>query len=337
MLCLSRGGVGMRRRDFIQLFGGAAAAWPLAARAQQQKLRRIGVLTGISGADPETKLRVGVFSQELQRLGWVEGRDIQIDIRGSAGNGATGRKNAAELIAGSDVILAIGNAALPPLVEATRTVPIVFTVVIDPVGAGFVRSLSRPGSNVTGFMMFEYSLSGKWPELLKQIAPGVTRAAVLRESTLPAGIGQFAVIQATAPSQSLEVTAINVSDEREIERGIAAFAGSTNGGLIVTAGPSIINHRKLIVTLAAKHRLPAVYIERLFVVEGGLLSYGPNLVDANRRAASYVDRILKGEKPADLPVQAPNKYELAINLKAAKDLGITVPATLLARADEVIE
>ena len=327
----------MRRRDFINGIAGAAAAWPLAALAQQQKLRRIGVLTGISGTDPETKVRVGAFSQELQRLGWVEGRDVQIDIRGSAGNGATGRKNAAELIAGSDVILAIGNAALPPLVEATRTVPIVFTVVIDPVGAGFVRSLSRPGSNVTGFMMFEYSLSGKWPELLKQIAPGVTRAAVLRESTLPAGIGQFAVIQATAPSQSLEVTAINVSDEREIERGIAAFAGSPNGGLIVTAGPSIINHRKLIVTLAAKHRLPAVYIERLFVVEGGLLSYGPNLVDANRRAASYVDRILKGEKPADLPVQAPNKYELAINLKAAKDLGITVPATLLARADEVIE
>jgi ABC-type uncharacterized transport system substrate-binding protein len=327
----------VRRRDFIKGIAGSAAAWPLVARAQQQKLRRIGVLTGISGTDPETKVRVGAFSQELQRLGWVEGHDVQIDIRGSAGNSATGRKNAAELIADSDVILAIGNAAIPPLVEATRTVPIVFTVVIDPVGAGFVRSLSRPGSNVTGFMMFEYSLSGKWPELLKQIAPGVTRAAVLREPTLPAGIGQFAVIQATAPSQSLEVTAINVSDEREIERSIAAFAGSTNGGLIVTAGPSIINHRKLIVTLAAKHRLPAVYIERLFVVEGGLLSYGPNLVDANRRAASYVDRILKGEKPADLPVQAPNKYELAINLKAAKDLGITVPATLLARADEVIE
>jgi putative ABC transport system substrate-binding protein len=327
----------VRRRDFIKGIAGSAAAWPLVARAQQQKLRRIGVLTGISGTDPETKVRVGAFSQELQRLGWVEGHDVQIDIRGSAGDSATGRKNAAELIADSDVILAIGNAAIPPLVEATRTVPIVFTVVIDPGGAGFVRSLSRPGSNVTGFMMFEYSLSGKWPELLKQIAPGVTRAAVLREPTLPAGIGQFAVIQATAPSQSLEVTAINVSDEREIERSIAAFAGSTNGGLIVTAGPSIINHRKLIVTLAAKHRLPAVYIERLFVVEGGLLSYGPNLVDANRRAASYVDRILKGEKPADLPVQAPNKYELAINLKAAKDLGITVPATLLARADEVIE
>lgn len=329
-------GAAMRRREFIALVGGAAVL-PFAARAQQQKLRRIGVLTGIAGSDPETKARLAAFSQELQRLGWVEGRDVQFDIRGSAGLTTTGRKNAAELVAGSDVVLAIGNAAIPPLVEATRTVPIVFTVVIDPVGAGFVGSLSRPGRNVTGFMMFEYSLSGKWPELLKQIAPSVTRAAVLRESSLPAGIGQFAVIQAAAPSQSLEATAINVSDEREIAQGIEAFAGSPNGGLIVTAGPSIINHRKLIVMLAAKHKLPAVYIERLFVREGGLLSYGPNLVEANRRAASYVDRILKGEKPGDLPVQAPTRYEMAINLKTAKDLGITVPTTLLATADEVIE
>jgi len=327
----------MRRRDFIKGIAGSAATWPLAARSQQLKLLRIGVLTGISVTDPETKVRVGAFSEELGRLGWAEGRDVQINIRSSTGNSATRRKNTAELVAESDVILAIGNAAIAPLLEATRTVPIVFTVVIDPVGAGFVRSLSRPGGNVTGFMMFEYSLSGKWPELLKQIAPGVTRAAVLRESTLPAGIGQFAVIQATAPAQSLDVTTINVSDEREIERSIAAFAGSPNGGLIVTAGPSIINHRKLIVMLAAKHRLPAVYIERLFVAEGGLMSYGPNLIDANRRAASYVDRILRGEKPADLPVQTPNKYELAINLRAAKELGITVPTTLLARADEVIE
>ncbi len=226
---------------------------------------------------------------------------------------------------------------MPALVEVTRTVPIVFTVVIDPVGAGFVQNLSRPGGNVTGFMMFEYSLSGKWPELLKQIAPSVTRAAVLRDPTIPAGIGQFAVIQAVAPSQGLEVTAINVSDEREIERGIEAFARSPSGGLIVTASPSTVGHRKLIVTLAAQHRLPAVYIERLFVAEGGLLSYGPDLVDANRRAASYVDRILKGEKPADLPVQAPTKYELVINLKTAKALGLDVPQTLLARADEVIE
>jgi putative ABC transport system substrate-binding protein len=329
----------MQRREFITLLGGAAATWPLAARAQQgERMRRIGVLTGIAGNDAETKLRIAAFSQELQRFGWTEGRNVQIDIRGGAGSSAAVRKYAAELVAlGPDVILAIGNATMPPLVEASRTVPIVFTVVIDPVGAGFVQSLSRPGGNVTGFMMFEYSLSGKWPELLKQIAPSVTRAAVLRDPTIPAGIGQFAVIQAVAPSQGLEVTAINVSDEREIERGIEAFARSPSGGLIVTASPSTVGHRKLIVTLAAQHRLPAVYIERLFVAEGGLLSYGPDLVDANRRAASYVDRILKGEKPADLPVQAPTKYELVINLKTAKALGLDVPQTLLARADEVIE
>ena len=329
----------MKRREFITLLGGAAAGWPLAASAQQrERMRRIGVLTGIAGNDAETKLRIAAFSQELQRLGWTEGRNVQIDIRGGAGSSAAVRKYAAELVAlGADVILAIGNATVPALVEVTRTVPIVFTVVIDPVGAGFVQNLSRPGGNVTGFMMFEYSLSGKWLELLKQIAPSVTRAAVLRDPTLPAGIGQFAVIQAVAPSQGLEVTAINVSDEREMERGIEAFARSPSGGLIVTASPSTVGHRKLIVMLAAKHRLPAVYIERLFVVEGGLLSYGPNLVDANRRAASYVDRILKGEKPADLPVQAPTKYELVINLKTAKALGLIIPQSLLARADEVIE
>jgi len=327
----------MRRREFIWLIGGSAAAWPIAAWAQRQKLRRIGVLTGIAGNDPETNVRFAAFSEELQRLGWVEGRDVQFDIRGSAGMTAAGRKNAADLVAGSDVVLAIGNAAIPPLIEATRTVPIVFTVVIDPVGAGFVGSLSRPGGNVTGFMMFEYSLSGKWPELLKQIAPRATRVAVLRDSALPAGIGQFAVIQAVAPSQGLEVAAVNVSDEHEIEQGISAFGDSPNGGLIVTAGPSIINHRKLIVMLAARYKLPAIYIEGLFVREGGLMSYGPNLVDANRRAARYVDRILRGDKPGDLPVQAPTKYELAINLKTAKALGLTVPPTLLASADEVIE
>jgi putative ABC transport system substrate-binding protein len=321
----------MRRREFMWLIGGSAAAWPIAAWAQRQKLRRIGVLTGIAGNDPETNVRFAAFSEELQRLGWVEGRDVQFDIRGSAGMTAAGRKNAADLVAGSDVVLAIGNAAIPPLIEATRTVPIVFTVVIDPVGAGFVGSLSRPGGNVTGFMMFEYSLSGKWPELLKQIAPRATRVAVLRDSALPAGIGQFAVIQAVAPSQGLEVAAVNVSDEHEIEQGISAFGDSPNGGLIVTAGPSIINHRKLIVMLAARYKLPAIYIEGLFVREGGLMSYGPNLVDANRRAARYVDRILRGA------VQAPTKYELAINLKTAKALGLTVPPTLLASADEVIE
>ena len=326
----------MRRREFIGLLS-SSVAWTLAARAQQQKLSRIGVLTGIAANDAETSARVAAFSQELQRLGWVEGRDVWLDIRGSAGLTAVGRKNAAELVAASDVLLAIGNAPIALLTEATRTVPIVFTVVIDPVGAGFVKSLSKPGRNVTGFMMFEYSLSGKWPELLRQVAPAVTRAAVLRDPTIPAGIGQFAVIQAAAPSQNLEVVAINVSNEREIERGVEEFAGTANGGLIVTASPGTVSHRKKIIALAARHKLPAVYIERFFVTEGGLLSYGPNFLDANRRAASYVDRILKGEKPGDLPVQAPNKYELVINLKTAKALGLSVPQTLLARADDVIE
>jgi ABC-type uncharacterized transport system substrate-binding protein len=329
----------MRRREFITLLGGAAVAWPLAARAKQpERARRIGVLTGIAGNDARTKVRMSAFLQELQRLGWIEGRNVQIDFRGAGGNPAKARKQAAELIAlAPDVILAAGNVIVPTLVELTRTIPIVFTVVIDPVGAGYVKSLSRPGGNVTGFMMFDYSLSGKWPELLKQIAPGVTRAAVLRDTTIAGGIGQFAVVQAVAPSLGLEVTAIDVSDERKIEREVEAFARSPNGGLIVTAGPNIIGHRKLIVTLAARHRLPAVYIERLFVAEGGLLSYGPNLVEANRQAAGYVDRILKGEKPANLPVQVPTKYYLVINLKTAKALGITVPPSLLARADEVIE
>jgi putative ABC transport system substrate-binding protein len=268
----------------------------------------------------------------------VEGRNVRIDFRGAGGNPAKARKQAAELIAlAPDVILAAGNVIVPTLVELTRTIPIVFTVVIDPVGAGYVKSLSRPGGNVTGFMMFDYSLSGKWPELLKQIAPGVTRAAVLRDTTIASGIGQFAVVQAVAPSLGLEVTAIDVSDEHKIDREVEAFARSPNGGLIVTAGPNIIGHRKLIVTLAAQHRLPAVYIERLFVAEGGLLSYGPNLVEANRQAAGYVDRILKGEKPGNLPVQAPTKYYLVINLKTAKALGLTVAPTLLSRADEVIE
>jgi len=328
----------MRRREFLNLAIGVAG-WPLAARAQQaDQIRRIGVLTGIAGNDAETKVRIGAFLQELQRLGWAEGRNVQIDIRGAAGNIALMRKNAAELVAlRPDVILAIGNIVLPSLLEATRTIPIVFAIVIDPVGTGFVKSLSQPGGNVTGFMMFEYSLSGKWPELLKQIAPRVTRAAVLRESTFAGGIGQFAVIQAVAPSLGLEVVAIDASDEREIEREIESFGRLPNGGLIVTAGPATIGHRKLIVALAARHKLPAVYIERLFVKEGGLLSYGPDLVDATRRMASYVDRIFKGEKPAELPVQVPHKYDLVINLKTAKALGLDVPPSFLARADEVIE
>ncbi len=301
-------------------------------------MRRIGVQTGLAKDDPETKVRVDALLQELQRFGWTEGRNMRIDIRGANASVAAARKQAAELVAlEPDVILAIGNLPMPALLEATHTIPVVFTIVMDPVGGGFVKNLSRPGGNATGFMMFEYSLSGKWPELLKQIAPSVTRVAVLREPTFAGGIGQFAVIQAVAPSLGLEVNAINGANEREIERDLEDFARSPNGGLIVTAGPSIIGHRKLIVGLAARHKLPAVYIERLFVAEGGLLSYGPNLVDMTRRSAGYVDRILKGEKPADLPVQAPNKYELVINLKAAKALGLTVPETLVSRADEVIE
>jgi putative ABC transport system substrate-binding protein len=329
----------MRRREFITLLGGAVAIWPLTARAQQaDRVRRIGVLTGIAGNDAEIKVRIAAFSQELQRLGWTEGRNVRTDIRGGAGNTAATRKYAAELVAlASDVILAIGNVTLAPLLEATRTVPVVFTVVIDPVGAGFVDSLSRPGGNVTGFMMFEYSFVAKWLELLKEIAPSVTRAAVLRDPTIPAGIGQFAVIQSVAPSLGIEVNAINVHDPGEIERAITAFARTGNGGLIVTANPGTVIHRDLIITLAARHKLPAVYNGRQFVADGGLISYGPNLVDQTRQAAVYVDRILKGEKPSNLPVQAPTRYELVINLRTAKALGLTIPPAVLARADEVIE
>jgi putative ABC transport system substrate-binding protein len=328
----------MRRRDFITLLGGAAATWPFAARAQQpEPMRRIGILTGIAGEDAQTKVRVTAFLQELQKLGWTEGRNLRIDLRGGAGNVADTRKYARELVAlAPDVILASGATPVALLLEATHTVPIVFTIVVDPMGAGFIEKLSRPGGNATGYMMFDYSLSGKWVEFLKQVAPGVTQAAVLRDSS-SAGVGQFAVIQAVAPSLGLEVSAINVSDAREIDRAVAAFAREPNGGLIVTAGPLTVVHRDLIVTLAARHKLPAIYFDRTPVTSGGLMSYGPDLVGQFRQAASYVDRILRGEKPASLPVQAPNKYELVINLKTAKALGISVPPTLLARADEVIE
>ena len=328
----------MQRRDFITLLGGAAATWPFAARAQQpEPMRRIGMLTGIAGEDAQTKVRVAAFLQELQKFGWTEGRNLRVDLRAGAGNVAATRKYAIELVAlAPDVILASGATPVALLLEATHTVPIVFTIVVDPMGAGFVEKLSRPGGNATGFMMFDYSLSGKWVELLKQVAPGVTQAAVLRDPS-SAGVGQFAVIQAVAPSLGVEVSAINVSDAREIERAVTAFAREPNGGLIVTAGPLTVVHRDLIVTLAARHKLPAIYFDRTLVAGGGLMSYGPDLVGQFRQAASYVDRILKGEKPANLPVQAPNKYELVINLKTAKALGITVPPTLLARADEVIE
>jgi putative ABC transport system substrate-binding protein len=329
----------VRRREFITLLGGAAVAWPLAARAQQGELvRRMGVLTGIAADDHESKARLAAFLQGLQGLGWSEGRNVRIDYRSAGGSTSNTRKYAAELVAlAPDVILAIGSVNVDALLQVTHSVPIIFTIVIDPVGAGFVESLSRPGGNATGFMMFEYSLSGKWLELLKEITPGMTRTAVLRDSGSPAGIGQFAVIQSVAPSLGVEVSPINVRDAGEIERAIAAFARVTNGGLIVTASPSSVVHRDLIITLAARYKLPAVYLERFFASAGGLISYGPKLIDQTRQASSYVDRVLRGEKPADLPVQAPTKYELVINLKTAKALGLDLPPSVLARADAVIE
>jgi putative ABC transport system substrate-binding protein len=329
----------MKRREFITLLGGAAAAWPLAARAQQPGgMRRIGVLMNLAADDPEGQTRIAAFLKALQQLGWADGRNVRIDTRWGAGNADDFRKYAAELVAlAPDVILATGAATVSPLLQATRTVPIAFVQVIDPVGVGFVDSLARPGGNATGFILFEYGLSAKWLELLKQIAPGVTRAAVIRDPALASGIGQFAAIQSVAPSVGVEVSPVNLHDAGEIERAVTAFARGSNGGLIVTVSPLEVVHRNLIITLAARHKLPAVYWERFYVTGGGLISYGPDVADQYRRAAGYVDRILKGEKAADLPVQAPTKYELVINLKTAKALGLDVPTTLLARADEVIE
>jgi ABC-type uncharacterized transport system substrate-binding protein len=329
----------VRRREFITLLGGAAVTWPLAARAQQgERMRRIGVLMPRAANDPESLARIAAFQQGLQQWGWTEGRNVRIDTQWAGGSAEAIRKHSAELAAlAPDIILAHGGATVGPLLTATSAVPIVFVSVTDPVGAGFVDNLARPGGNATGFILFEYTLSGKWLELLKQIAPGVTRAAVLRDAALGAGPGQFGVIQAVAPSLGVEVSPVNVRDAGEIERTVAAFARSSNGGLIVTGSALTAVHRDLIVTLADRHKLPAVYFERRFVTEGGLISYGPDVVDQYRRAAGYVDRILKGEKPADLPVQAPTKYELVLNLKTAKALGLDVPPTLLARADEVIE
>ena len=327
------------RRTFITLLGGAAAAWPMAARAQQtERVRRIGVLIPIAGDRPDAQANIAAFLQGMQQFGWTDGRNVQIDYRWGAGDADLIRKHAAELAAlAPDVIFATGGPTVGPLRQATRTVPIVFAVVPDPVGSGFVDSLARPGGNATGFMQFEYSLSAKWPELLKQVAPGVTRAAVFWEPAIPAGIGQFAVIQAMAPSVGVEVSPISGRDMPEIERAIAAFARSSHGGMIVTASALANVHRNLIVAMAARHRLPVIYPTRVFVTDGGLISYGANFTEQYRRAASYVDRILRGEKPADLPVQAPTKYELVINLKTAKALGLDVPSSLLARADEVIE
>jgi putative ABC transport system substrate-binding protein len=329
----------MRRREIITLIGGAAVAWPLATRAQQSdRIKRVGVLSGQAASDSEGQARLAAFLQGLQELGWSVGRNLRIDVRWSAGNADDTRKYAAELVAlAPDVIESTGTPAAAMLVQATRTVPIVFTVVVDPVAAGFVDSLARPGGNVTGFMNSEYAMGAKWLELLKEIAPGTTRAAVLRDAASSVGIGMFAAIQTAAPPLGVEVSPVNVLDVGEIERAIAAFARSGNSGLIVTGSPLAVLHRDLIVAVAARHRLPAVYANRLFVTGGGLICYGPDFLDQNRRAAGYVDRILKGEKPADLPVQAPAKFELVINLKTAKALGIDVPQTLLARADEVIE
>ena len=326
----------MKRREFITLLGGAAA-WPLTLHAQQT-IRRIGILLPAATDDAEFQARVGAFLQVLGQLGWTDGRNVRIDIRWATTNPDDIRRHAAELAAlAPDVILAFGSVTLGPLLQASRTVPIVFASVADPVGAGFVNSLSRPGGNATGFTAFEYGLSGKWLELLKQIAPGVTRAAVIRDPVIAAGTGQFGAIQAVTPSLGIEVSPVNVRDAGEIERAVTAFARSSNGGLIVTASPLAFFHRDLIITLAARHKLPAVYFARIFVTRGGLISYGANFVDQYRQAAGYVDRILKGEKPADLPVQAPTKYELVINLKTAKALGLEIPPSLLARADEVIE
>jgi putative ABC transport system substrate-binding protein len=329
----------MRRRDFIRAIAGSSVAWPLVTEAQQsQKMRRLSVLMSTAADDQESMARYTAFLQGLQELGWTDGRNVRIDVRWGAGDAERMRKYAAELVAlAPDVIMASGSISLGSLIKATRTVPIVFALIADPVGAGFVKSLSRPGGNVTGFMAFEYSLSGKWVELLKEIAPSVQRVAVLRNPDLVADIGQFAVIQSVAASFGVEPSPIDVRDASEIEDAVAAFAQSANGGLIVPGDPSTQAHRDLIIALANRYKLPATYPSRFFAKDGGLVSFGPNFIDEFKSAASYVDRILKGEKPADLPVQAPTKYELVINLKTAKALGITIPQPALARADEVIE
>ncbi len=327
----------MRRREFIRLLGGATVAWPLAARAQQpERVPRIGVLMASAADDSENQARMAAFLQGLAQLGWTDGRNIRIDTRWATTNPDDLRRHATELAAlAPDVLVAAsGTTTVAPLLQATRTVPIVFVVVVDPVGAGFVASLARPGGNATGFTTFEYGMSGKWLELLKQIAPSMTRAAVLRDPAIASGIGQFGAVQAVAPSLGVELSPVDVRDAPEIERAVTSFArSSSSGGLIVTPSPLANRHRDLIIMLAARHRLPAVYSDRIFVN----VSYGPDRVDQYRRAAGYVDRILKGEKPADLPVQAPTKYELVINLKTARALGLEVPPSLLARADEVIE
>ena len=333
--------IGMKRREFISLLGGAAASWPLAARAQQSgPMRRVGVITGtgVDADDADMKARFGVFAQALEQLGWSQGRNVQIDYRFGSGNPDDIRRHAVELAAlAPDVILSSGAASVGPTLQATRTIPVVFVSVVDPVGAGFADSMAQPGGNATGFVMLEYSITAKYLELLKEIAPFVTRVAVLRDAAISAGTGQFGAIQSAAPSLRMDVTPVNVRDAGVIERSIATFAQASNGGLIATASALTVVHRDLIIRLAARYNLPAVFHRRLFVASGGLMSYGVDIIDQFRQAAGYVDRILKGEKPANLPVQAPTRYELAINLKTAKALGLDVPPMLLARAHEVIE
>jgi putative tryptophan/tyrosine transport system substrate-binding protein len=328
----------MQRREFITLLGGATA-WPIAARAQQgEQMRRIGVLMAINANDAQAQVRIAAFVAGLQQLGWTVGKNVQVDYRLAGTDADTLRKYASEMVAlAPDVILAQSSPSIAALLQATRTVPIVFTLVADPVGAGYVDSLAHPGGNATGFTVLEYSIAAKWLELLKEIAPRVTRVAVFREAAVAAGPAQFSAAQTVAPSLGIELRPVDTRDAGEIERAITAFAQGSNGGLLVTGSSSSTLHRNLIVALAARYRLPAVYFQRLFVTAGGLISYGPDYVDQFRRAAGYVDRILRGEKPGDLPVQAPTKYELVINLKTARALGLDVPATLLARADEVIE
>ena len=330
----------MRRREFIAGLG-SAAGWPVVvARAQQQRerMRRIGVLMALASDDPEGQARLAAFAQGLQQSGWIVGQNIRVDYRWSGGNADKMRKNAAELVAaGPDVILAHSSGAVAPLLQATNTIPVVFVIVADPVGAGFVQNLARPGGNATGFTNFEYAMGGKWLELLKEISPRLTRVAVLRESAMVAGPGQFGAIQAVAQSLGVDLRPIDVRDATEIERDITLFAEGLSGGLIITGSPAATVYRDLIVALAARHQLPAIYNSRFYVTGGGLISYGPDYVDQFRRSAAYVDRILKGERPADLPVQAPTKYETVMNLKTARALGLDVPLSLLARADEVIE
>jgi putative tryptophan/tyrosine transport system substrate-binding protein len=329
----------MRRREFMLSLGGAAVAWPLAARGQQgERVRRVGVLMSVSEDGPDGRPRLAAFLKGLQELGWTDGRNMRIDLRWGAGDADRTRNYVAELVAlGPDVILASGDHPVVALQQATNTVPIVFAMVADPVGAGFVESLAHPGRNSTGFTLYEYSVTVKWLELLKEVAPSVKRVAVIREAGTAAGTGQFTGVQAGAAGLGFELSPIGVRDVGEMEGAVAAFSRSPNGGMIVTGSAQAAVHRDLIITLAARHKLPAVYVARFFVTAGGLISYGPDFLDEHRRAAGYVDRILKGEKPADLPVQAPTKYELVINLKTAKALGLDVPPTLLARADEVIE